>query len=388
MNHKIIRTIGILGAVLVATAVLTMGISWVRASETPLSTLTTTAQVDSSFTYQGSLDNNGTAVNGNCDFQFSLFDAANGGSQAGITLPKSNVPVSDGLFTVALDFGNQFTGEARYLQIAVSCPAGSGSFTTLNGRVALTATPYALSLMPGASVLGNSSGFTFEAANTASGAGVRGETLNGNGVEGVVDWVNGGTGVGVYGAGGFYGSAGLFENGNANIPTIKIQNFSGSSAPALVVTGTTRLEGDLTWKAATSYLSIPAAALQPNDESLAWDLSNDGTNFFTTNSTYYVAPVFLPHNATVTGISTWWADGAASDATLMLRRVSPGAGAIDMATLSTSGSSGFVSTSNSTTISNPIIDNSQYSYLLYVLLPDTAINYYQTVIEYTTTQPH
>ena len=44
--------------------------------------------------------------------------------------------------------------------------------------------------------------------------------------------------------------------------------------------------------------------------------------------------------------------------------------------------------SSETTINQPVIDNSQYSYILYVELPDSAIDYYQTVIKYTTTAPH
>jgi hypothetical protein len=58
---------------------------------------------------------------------------------------KPNESVSDGLFTVQLDFGsNAFTGDARWLQISVRCPAGSGDWTTFTDRQELTATPYAL----------------------------------------------------------------------------------------------------------------------------------------------------------------------------------------------------------------------------------------------------
>ena len=97
------------------------------------------------FTYQGQLRQNGSLVNGTCDFQFSMWSAATGGSQTGSSLIKSSVAVSRGLFTVLLDFGTApFQGADRYLQIAVRCPSGSGVYTTLTGRQALTATPYAL----------------------------------------------------------------------------------------------------------------------------------------------------------------------------------------------------------------------------------------------------
>lgn len=51
--------------------------------------------------------------------------------------------VTNGLFTAQLDFGNVFTGTARYLQSRVSCPFG-GAYTDLNPRQPLTPAPYAV----------------------------------------------------------------------------------------------------------------------------------------------------------------------------------------------------------------------------------------------------
>ncbi len=101
----------------------------------------------SAFTYQGRLTSGGAPVNGQCDFQFSLFDAASAGTQIGSTQSAGGVSVTNGLFTVVLDFGGgTFNGLARWLEIGVRCPAGSGSYTTLSPRQALTAAPYALAL--------------------------------------------------------------------------------------------------------------------------------------------------------------------------------------------------------------------------------------------------
>lgn len=109
--------------------------------------------VGSGFTYQGQLKRNGSAVTDTCDIQFVLYDAASGGSALG-TQDRSGVSVSNGLFTVSLDFGaNAFTGQARWLEIAVKC-AGDSALTTLMPRQALTAMPYALSLMPSATITG------------------------------------------------------------------------------------------------------------------------------------------------------------------------------------------------------------------------------------------
>ncbi|MBZ0281689.1 MAG: hypothetical protein K8L97_13200, partial [Anaerolineae bacterium] len=98
----------------------------------------------SSFTYQGNLTNVNGPVNNICDFQFSLFTLISGGSQISSTQSKTNVSVSNGMFNTVLDFGvSAFDGQDRYLQIAVRCPAGSGGYTTLSPRQAVTPAPYA-----------------------------------------------------------------------------------------------------------------------------------------------------------------------------------------------------------------------------------------------------
>ncbi len=114
------------------------------------------------FTYQGQLMKDGAAVNDNCDFEFRLFADPSGGSQLGSTQTRTNVPVSNGLFTVQLDFGSAaFQGDARWLEIAVRCPAGGGDYTFLSPRQALTAAPYALyaTKAPWSGLIGVPAGF-------------------------------------------------------------------------------------------------------------------------------------------------------------------------------------------------------------------------------------
>lgn len=71
------------------------------------------------FTYQGRLNDGATPANGKYDFQFQVFDAATAEASYGSPNPNSlaGVGVSNGLFTVTLDFGTSvFTGPARWLQ--------------------------------------------------------------------------------------------------------------------------------------------------------------------------------------------------------------------------------------------------------------------------------
>ncbi len=104
-------------------------------AETPLGTV---------FTYQGRLTDGGGPANGVYDLQFTLFSAETEGTQVGPILTAAGLTVTDGLFTVPLDFGaSAFVGNGRWLEIAVR-PASGGSFTALAPRQALTATPNAL----------------------------------------------------------------------------------------------------------------------------------------------------------------------------------------------------------------------------------------------------
>jgi hypothetical protein len=96
------------------------------------------------FTYQGRLNYNGAPVSGNYDFQFSVYDASAAGNVVALPLAVNSVSVSLGLFVARLDFGQGvFTGPARWLQISFR-PTGNGNFTTLDQRLELTSSPYAI----------------------------------------------------------------------------------------------------------------------------------------------------------------------------------------------------------------------------------------------------
>lgn len=110
-----------------------------------------TAAQSTDFTYQGRLANSGTFVTGLADMKFELFGQASGGAPLSASVDLHNVALVDGLFTVDLDFGDQFDGSARFLEISISTPPGA-PFTTLAPRTPIKAAPmalYALNSQPG-----------------------------------------------------------------------------------------------------------------------------------------------------------------------------------------------------------------------------------------------
>jgi hypothetical protein len=100
------------------------------------------AGVGTSFTYQGQLRLAGVPVDATCGLQFKLYAAAAGGAALGTVGPVA-IALQDGLFTAQLDFGTNFTGADRWLEITADCPGGGGA-TVLQPRQPITAAPYAL----------------------------------------------------------------------------------------------------------------------------------------------------------------------------------------------------------------------------------------------------
>jgi hypothetical protein len=115
---------------LLAILLLILSVSWVNAQTTQ-------------FTYQGRLNDDGNPATGSYDFEFLLYDALAGGTAQGLPVQRLNVAVTNGIFTVQLDFGNQFNGASRFLDISVRA-AGGAAFTPLAPRQQVTSNPYAI----------------------------------------------------------------------------------------------------------------------------------------------------------------------------------------------------------------------------------------------------
>ncbi|HEV8368288.1 MAG TPA: tail fiber domain-containing protein [Pyrinomonadaceae bacterium] len=103
---------------------------------------TTLAQT-TEFTYQGRLLSGGLPANGSHDFQFRLFDDPTGDTQVGPSITLTAVNVNNGVFSVRLDFGNQFPGANRFLEIRVK-QSTDEFFSVLSPRQAITSAPYAI----------------------------------------------------------------------------------------------------------------------------------------------------------------------------------------------------------------------------------------------------
>lgn len=95
------------------------------------------------FTYQGRLNDGSHSATGRYDLRFAIWDAASDGTQIGNTITNTAFSVSNGLFTVTLDFDSVFDGSSRWIEIGVRTN-GAGSFSTLSPRQPLTAVPYAI----------------------------------------------------------------------------------------------------------------------------------------------------------------------------------------------------------------------------------------------------
>lgn len=141
-----------------------------------------------SFTYQGQLQNNGSPTSGTYNMQFSLWNAAVNGIQQGTTLATNGVVVTNGLFTLVLDFGSSmWNGSTNWLQIAVETNL-TGMFTLLSPRQEVMPTPYAIFAESASNVVGvvPASGLsgTYSAAVSLNNAG-NSFTGNGLGLTGV-----------------------------------------------------------------------------------------------------------------------------------------------------------------------------------------------------------
>ena len=97
--------------------------------------------LDTVFTYQGFLEDGGQPANGPYDLQFRLLNSVD--TQIGPIIEHLGTPVVRGVFTVPLDFGTQFTGASRSLEIAVRPGGSADPYIVLAPNTPITTVPHA-----------------------------------------------------------------------------------------------------------------------------------------------------------------------------------------------------------------------------------------------------
>jgi hypothetical protein len=98
--------------------------------------------VTSAFTYQGQLDDGGAPADGTYDLVFRLYGSQAGFDQIGGAVSVPGVAMTDGIFSVDLNFGDVFDGQERWLEIQIDG-------VTLSPRQSLRAAPYAMFALNG-----------------------------------------------------------------------------------------------------------------------------------------------------------------------------------------------------------------------------------------------
>jgi hypothetical protein len=122
------------------------------------------------FTYQGRLDDGARPANGLYDFNFKLHDAETGGAVVGPAegVGLNAVLVTDGVFSVTLDFGDVFHGGARWLAVAANTNLAT-PLNLLTPRQQVLPTPYALYAAQSAAVSGGAVDNAALASNAVTG---------------------------------------------------------------------------------------------------------------------------------------------------------------------------------------------------------------------------
>jgi hypothetical protein len=109
---------------------------------TLVSTFALAESYGTAFTYQGQLQHQGSAAQGEFDFTFTLFDVELDGTQVTAPIQWEDVLVTEGTFTVELDFGTFIQATDEYwLEISVRPGYSTESYTLLSPRQYLYPSP-------------------------------------------------------------------------------------------------------------------------------------------------------------------------------------------------------------------------------------------------------
>jgi hypothetical protein len=183
-----IALVGLLTAGLIAFPVASAVGSSARPESTRSNVLAATA-LGNAFTFQGRLLDGGNPATGLYDLRFVLYDDGIAGASVGPIVNRDDIQVTNGLFTVQLDFGAVFDSNTYWIEIAVRPGASTGTYTTLSPRTQITAVPQSLyskeakTLTAGATISG--SGLTILTVENTNAAASNTLIVNHSGSDGV-----------------------------------------------------------------------------------------------------------------------------------------------------------------------------------------------------------
>jgi len=115
------------------------------------------SRVSTAFTYQGQLKQRGSPYSGLANMRFSLWDIPIDGQLIAGPIAVDSVEILNGLFVAEIDFGQDaLNGNSRWLEVAVCIAgcAGPETFTRLEPRQLLKATPYATTALKSLQTVG------------------------------------------------------------------------------------------------------------------------------------------------------------------------------------------------------------------------------------------
>ena len=361
------------------------------------------------FTYQGSLDDNGSPANGEYDFNFFLYDAQAGGNQIGSLDVHENTMVTDGVFTVELDFGDElFLSGTRYLEIRVR-PGDSGAIhDILTPRTQVNPAPiahHAFTAGALANPIWNESGNVIYTDGTTNRVFInREEPITSAEYFGIHADTTDYVGMYISGPAGsfpFYGysvdgDVSAFTYFNSNDDSWNVVGAGSISAMRVTSDNNVHISRDIyaeSYQFETpklNYLSISGDSFY----------SGSGDDFFASGgswgayisnpgSGWLVAPVNLPHGSTVTRMRVYFDDTSPSNMNVRLRRIAHGAtGAGQVAFVDTTGFAGTSLQVNDNAPTGTLINNNLYHYHLRVYSDawpgNSTLRIKSVVIEYTT----
>ncbi len=361
------------------------------------------------FTYQGVLQEAGMAADGAYDIRFKLYDSASKNTQLGATLAFDDVAVSGGTFTVDLDFGNGlFDGSARFLFIEVRDGASAGGYTGLLPAIQITATPEAQHATTADTVLNPQ--WTEAPGVLTYGDGNdrvfinRSISITGSEYFGVHSDIPGFVGMFVSGPADskpFYGYSidnqinafTFFDPDTSNWILVNDGSvaLTSDSALNLIVEGNAVADSFEFSTPKRSYLSVPASAFHStSNEDYTYNFGFGSVRITNASNAKLVAPVQLPHRASITGMRVYGFDNSAvADVTIELIRFANTKSLSTISSVSTFGTP--IAYQLIDSINPPVIvDNSSHSYSLSISSVNwpgnILLDVQNIVIEYTTSE--